>query len=210
MSAQLEALAPAFAEPVTAMQACFRGVLQAMAHPGRVVELPTTQDAGPPLLAPATAALLLTLLDAETTLRLHGTLHRASVQAWLRFHTGTRAAAPGEGAPFTVVRADELDAALWASLPLGSDDVPQDGGTLIVERPLSTDAPGHDAKVHRLSLRGPGVLGERLIDVAGVPAAFWGYRIALQPQFPRGFDLLLVHGREVIAIPRSSHVAVVR
>ncbi|MCW5660409.1 MAG: phosphonate C-P lyase system protein PhnH [Burkholderiaceae bacterium] len=197
----VQAPAPGFAEPVTATQACFRGVLWALSHPGRAAELPTTEDARPPRLAAATAALLLTLLDAETTVRLHGSLRDASVLAWLRFHTGTREAATDEGAPFVAVRADQLNAALWSTLPLGSDEAPQDGCTLIVELPLSVDAP-----LQRLSLRGPGVPGERLLEVAGVPAAFWTHRVALQREFPRGFDMLLARGRDVIAIPRSARV----
>jgi alpha-D-ribose 1-methylphosphonate 5-triphosphate synthase subunit PhnH len=197
----IDALAPGFAEPVTAAQACFRGVLWALSHPGRAVALPATEDAGPARLSAATAALLLTLLDAETTVRLHGSLHDASVLAWLRFHTGTRAAGADEAAPFTVSRADQLTVALWSGLPLGSDEAPQDGGTLIVELPAPTDAP-----LQRLSLRGPGVPGERLLDVAGLPPTFWQHRVALQGQFPRGFDLLLARERNVIAIPRSTRV----
>jgi alpha-D-ribose 1-methylphosphonate 5-triphosphate synthase subunit PhnH len=206
VSVVTDALAPGFADPVIDAQASFRAVLQAMSHPGRAVELPGMQEAAP-RLQPGTAALLLTLLDAETPLRLHGALHGEAVLAWLRFHTGTRAAAPGAGAPFTAARAGDLNAALWSSLPLGSDEVPHDGGTLIVELPASTDT-FRAAPLHRLALRGPGVPGERLIDVAGVPSAFWDHRVALQPQFPRGFDLLLVRAREVIAIPRSTHVTV--
>jgi alpha-D-ribose 1-methylphosphonate 5-triphosphate synthase subunit PhnH len=202
MSVVSEALAPGFADPVTATQACFRSVLWAMSHPGRAVELPTTQDARPPRLAAATAALLLTLLDAEVAVRLHGPLHHASVLAWLRFHTGTREARMDERAAFTVARADQLSVALWSGLPLGSDDAPQDGGTLLVEMPASTSA-----STQRLSLRGPGVPGERLIDVAGVPSSFWDFRIALQSEFPRGFDLLLARGRDLIAIPRSTSLA---
>jgi alpha-D-ribose 1-methylphosphonate 5-triphosphate synthase subunit PhnH len=197
----IAALAPGFAEPGAAAQACFRGVLWALSHPGRAAELPTTQDARPPRLAAATAALLLTLLDAETAVRLHGALHDASVLAWLRFHTGTREAKGDEAAPFTVARADQLSVALCGALPLGSDEAPQDGGTLIVELPVSSAAP-----TQRLLLRGPGVQGERLLDVAGVPAAFWQHRVALQTQFPRGFDLLLARERDVIAIPRSTRV----
>jgi alpha-D-ribose 1-methylphosphonate 5-triphosphate synthase subunit PhnH len=208
MSAVVEALGPGFADPVTDAQACFRAVLQAMSHPGHAVELSATQDAAP-RLQPATAALLLTLLDADTSVRLHGALHGEAVLAWLRFHTGTRAAAPGDGAPFTAARAGDLNAALWSSLPLGSDEGPHDGGTLIVEVPASTDT-FRAAPPHRLALRGPGVPGERLIDVAGVPSAFWAWRVALQPQFPRGFDLLLVRAREVIAIPRSTQIEVMR
>ena len=66
---------------------------------------------------------------------------------------------------------------------------------------------GGMADANRLSLRGPGVPGERLIDVAGVPSSVWVFRIALQSEFPRGFDLLLARGRDLIAIPRSTSLA---
>lgn len=210
MALALEELAPGFDDPVIGTQACFRGVLQAMSHPGRVVELPATQQPRPPALAAASAALLLTLLDAETTVSLVGSLNTVPVWTWLRFHTGTRAPRTGEEARFTVVRAGELEASLWRALPLGSDDAPQDGATLIVEVPLWTDTAATAGPVHRLQLQGPGVVGQRALDVVAVPSAFWAHRIALQTQFPRGFDLLLVRGRELFALPRSTRITVER
>lgn len=207
MSAVLKALSPGFEDPVICAQACFRGVLQAMSHPGRAVEL--RGPSAPPLLQPATAALLLTLLDADTSLYLHGRLHGPPTLGWLRFHTGSAIAGDAARATFAAVCADELDAALWQALPLGSDDVPQDGATLIVELPQRLDA-AVGAAHHQLRLRGPGVDGERLLDVTGLPAPFWLHRIALQAGFPRGIDLLLVRGRELIALPRSTQLAMER
>lgn len=207
MTPVLEALAPGFAEPVLATQACFRAVLRALSHPAQAVEMPAAIDAlqrGP--LAPAAAALLLTLLDADTPVHLHGALNDSRFVTWLRFHTGTRIAARNL-APFSVARADELDATLWTTLPLGTDDAPQDGATLVIEVPSRIGAPSEAS--HRLSLRGPGVPSERLLDVADVPLAFWQHRIALQAQFPRGIDVLLARGRELIGIPRSSVVTLV-
>jgi alpha-D-ribose 1-methylphosphonate 5-triphosphate synthase subunit PhnH len=53
------------------------------------------------------------------------------------------------------------------------------------------------------------VPGERLLDVAGVPLAFWKHRMALQALFPRGIDVLLARGRELIGIPRSGVITLV-
>jgi alpha-D-ribose 1-methylphosphonate 5-triphosphate synthase subunit PhnH len=36
--------------------------------------------------------------------------------------------------------------------------------------------------------------------------AFWKERIAMQPLFPRGADLLLVCGASLVGIPRSTHL----
>ena len=54
-------------DPVLDSKRIFRGVLDAMAHPGRVVPLPPPPDPPAPLV-PAAAAVALTLLDYETPL----------------------------------------------------------------------------------------------------------------------------------------------
>jgi alpha-D-ribose 1-methylphosphonate 5-triphosphate synthase subunit PhnH len=162
-------------------------------------------------MAEATAALLLTLLDAECTLRLHGSLASDTAQAWLRFHTGVRPALPGENAAFTVVRAAEMAPSQWEAIDLGSDEAPQRGGTLIVEVPALADADNPHRIVATsprttLRLRGPGIEDERQLTVSHVPASFWHYRIALSPRFPQGFELFLASGRWLAALPRSTRI----
>jgi alpha-D-ribose 1-methylphosphonate 5-triphosphate synthase subunit PhnH len=225
MSALLTDLGTAMTNPVAGTQACFRAALEAMSRPGRIVALPPVATAGLRVpsarsrdgaaevpMAEATAALLLTLLDAECAVRLHGAFDHDAMVAWLRFHTGARAALPGEPAAFTVVRAADARAAQWEALDLGSDEAPQRGGTLIVEVPrlaaiadeLWQPSP---AALMRLRLRGPGIESEHAISVGGLPEAFWRHRIALQPRFPQGFELLLTRGRWLAGIPRSTHIA---
>ena len=83
-----------FADPVHDAQAVFRVVLEALSRPGRMQALPgpVHQPLGhPAALKPALAAALLALLDAQTSLWLSPALAAGGeVQAWLRFHTGTR------------------------------------------------------------------------------------------------------------------------
>ena len=225
MSALLTDLGAAMANPVAGTQACFRAALDAMSRPGRIVALPPVATVGMRVpaarsrdgtadvpMAEATAALLLTLLDAECAVRLHGAFDHDAMLAWLRFHTGARAALPGEPAAFTVVRAADARAAHWEALDLGSDEAPQRGGTLIVEVPrlaAIADEPwlAMPAAPMRLRLRGPGIESEHTIGVGGLPESFWRYRIALEPQFPQGFELLLTRGRWLAAVPRSTHIA---
>ena len=58
----------------------------------------------------------------------------------------------------------------------------------------------------RLRLTGPGIDGSRDMAVA-LPAAFWALRQQLCA-YPGGFGLLLVDGRSVIGIPRSTQIEV--
>src|SRR3546814_8636166 len=58
---------PGLADPVHDSQRLFRGLLTALAHPGRAVTLSGAPE-GPLPLDPATTAAALTLLDGETPL----------------------------------------------------------------------------------------------------------------------------------------------
>ncbi|MCR5884814.1 phosphonate C-P lyase system protein PhnH [Rhizobacter sp. J219] len=195
-SAELLASMPrGFADATHDAQAVFRAVLDALARPGRLQTLPASDGLQAPApLSRGLTALLLTLLDAETSLHLEGPL--ASDAAWMyaRFHTGVQRAAR-EAADFVAVRAP--DASL-DGLRQGTDEAPQDGITLIVD---TTTLAGQS-----LVLRGPGIEHTQRIGLCGLPAAFWQARIAQQRHFPRGVDLLIVCGSQLIAIPRSTHL----
>jgi alpha-D-ribose 1-methylphosphonate 5-triphosphate synthase subunit PhnH len=141
-------------------------------------------------------AVLLALLDAETSVHLAGATQAAA--RYLRFHTGVTAQADA-GAAFVAVQASALTDSLWWALALGSDEVPQDGATLVVE----VEGLHHGA---RMQLTGPGIETTQPMQVAGVPEAFWRWRLDLEAQRPRGVDLLFVHGQELMALPRSTRL----
>lgn len=211
MAAVLADVTPGFRHPVHGAQKTFRALLDAMSRPGRRVTLPpealdgieppASALAGQPM-ARGTAALLLTLLDAETTVRLAGSLASAAALSYLRFHTGVRSAWQDESPAFTAARAAEVDAGLWSRLDLGTDEVPQRGATLIVEVP----ALGEDGRT-RLALRGPGIESAQPLAVSGLSAEFWLWRVRLQAAMPRGIDIVLVHDERIAAIPRSTRIA---
>lgn len=204
--AALSDMGPGFADPVHGAQQTFRALLDAMARPGRVVELPSPALRGllaPPPLTGSLGAVLLTLLDAETSLALEGRLADAGVRAWLRFHCGVREVAWPDAA-FAAVDAADADAALWFRLDAGSDEAPQCGATLIVAVPQLQADPARSG----LALRGPGVRDTHRLGVPALPAAFWHARDALAALAPRGVDLVLVGERALAAIPRSTAVTV--
>ena len=204
-----EPLAAGLADPVHGAQQAFRTLLRAQSYPGRVETLPGTLLAECPAgLQPASAALLLNLLDAETSVAL--ALPRAEpLQRWLRFHCGVPARLPA-AADFTVADARAAAALLLDALPLGSDELPQQGATLLIEveglEALPGDAAASLTEGQVLRLRGPGIAGQNRLAVAGLSPAFWRQRIALQGAFPRGLELLLVCGEQLVALPRSTRI----
>jgi alpha-D-ribose 1-methylphosphonate 5-triphosphate synthase subunit PhnH len=180
---------PGFADPVGQAQACFRAVLDAMARPGTRVT--AGQGLTPPApLDPATAAVLLTLVDYDTPLW----LDPASVAArdWVAFHCG---------AGFTELPADAAFA-LAMTLPdlsrlsPGTHEQPETAATLILQVASLTEGT-------RYRLRGPGLRAPGTLAVTGLPddfAAIWQRNRA---GFPLGVDLLLCAGATIAALPRS-------
>ncbi len=210
MTDTLARMGAGFADPVHGAQQTFRVLLTAMAEPGRIFMLhdaatdglqPRDDDMRPPTNV-AMAATLLTLLDADTPVHLAGALGNDEARAWLRFHTGARDVATVAG--MTAAPARDVDAKLLESLDLGTDDAPQSSATLIVEVDALSDQPLPGAVA--LKLRGPGIETSRDIAVAGLPASFWQWRVALQAELPRGVDLVLACGARLAAIPRSTRI----
>jgi alpha-D-ribose 1-methylphosphonate 5-triphosphate synthase subunit PhnH len=180
---------PGLADPVADAQTIFRAVLDAMAHPGRLHDVGGNLRPPAPL-AGATAALLLTLVDAETRLWLAPEL--APARDWLVFHTG---------APIT----DDASAAAFAvsqTLPdlsrfsAGTDEAPETSTTLIVQ--VENIGAGQ-----RLRLSGPGLRVPATLAVEGLPADFPDIWAANHALYPRGIDLLLVAGTALVALPRG-------
>lgn len=186
-------MTPGFADPVHDAQGCFRAVLEAMSRPGTVASVPVSAG-GPPALSAAAAAVALTLLDADTAVFLDPAFEAA--RGWIAFHCGTPFVGV-EGAAFGIAAGLPEMGAFAA----GTDDEPQAGATLIVELPALRGGPG-------LRLSGPGVDGSAVAGPAGLPGDFvarWGANHRL---FPRGVDLILCSGAEVMALPRSTRVEV--
>ena len=182
---------PGFADPVTDSQAAFRCVLDAMARPGRIHAV--TAPAGPPPpLSRAAAAVLLTLVDAETPLFLDEAAE--SARDWVLFHCGAPLVA-AEAADFALaLRPLALD-----TLQAGSDEAPELGATLV----LQVEALGEGAA---LRLSGPGLATPAGLRVRGLPPGFAAEWAANRARFPRGVDVILCAGDQLAALPRSVRI----
>jgi alpha-D-ribose 1-methylphosphonate 5-triphosphate synthase subunit PhnH len=186
---------PAFADPVLDSQRVFRAVLDAMAHPGRVVSV--AGPAAPPPLGAATAAVCLTLLDFETAVWLDAAAATADVVAYLRFHCGAPLVDTPAAARFAVVADAERMPSLEAFEP-GTDERPDLAATVLVQ--VAGLAGGRG-----LRLRGPGIEGEARLEVSGRPGLGSALR-ANAARFPRGVDLVLCAGDRLAALPRTTRV----
>ncbi|TWS95149.1 phosphonate C-P lyase system protein PhnH [Reyranella sp. CPCC 100927] len=184
---------PGFADNVHDAQGTFRRLLDAMAHPGRIVTVPGPQ-AAPPGLDPATAALLLTLCDGETPVWLDP--GAAAIADWLAFHAGAPVTTAPARAAFAVVLQPQampaLDAFDW-----GTDEVPEASTTLIVQVASLADDTGW-------TLRGPGIAAQARLAVAGLSQNWFTDRRAMQAAFPRGVDVVFTNGHRVAALPRTT------
>ncbi|MBB2196866.1 phosphonate C-P lyase system protein PhnH [Gluconacetobacter sp. 1c LMG 22058] len=174
-------------------QATFRAILDAVAHPGRRYGLPRLAQA-PGSLSPAAAITLLTLVDATTPVALPEA--DRDTAAWLTFHTGAPTA-PAEAAAFVLAGPAHGSARpVLASLRQGTFDAPEASATLLLDIASLTDgAP--------LTLSGPGIAHTQTIAPT-LDAAFvaeWRQQGAL---FPRGVDVFLLCGAEIVGLPRST------
>ena len=188
------AVLPGFTDSVFDGQRAFRSVLTALSEPGRpvaiVVELP---DLG---LAPSAAAAILALADIDTPVWLSPSVH--DLRAYLRFHTGAPVADDPANATFAV-------AANLAELPplgrfnAGTAISPETSATVLVV--VDDFTSGMSAE-----LTGPGIATSVGLAPAGFDAARWAEVVANHERFPRGIDLLLCCGHEIVGLPRSTRI----
>jgi len=197
----------AFAQPVQDAQRVFRTTLEAMSRPGRPLpfDKPMLSAMDTPGLSPGLTALLLGLLDAETSLWLAPPLATDEAVQYLRFHSGVRLAGSAAEAAFVVVGVAQARPELWSILDRGTDEAPQDGATLIVD--LTSLRAAEAGQPGALTLRGPGIETRHTLAAVDVPAPFWLARAELESDYPRGIDLILCSGDRIAAVPRTTRVS---
>lgn len=189
-----------FTDPVLASQSVFRGVMNALARPGTIQILPThVAVAGPGAMSPGVAALVLALADHDTPVWFDPALAADKEAAnWLRFHTGAPLVEHKTQCVFALI-GDGRSMPPLEQFALGSDEYPDRSATLIVQVDTLTEGPP-------LVLSGPGIRGTTVCRAGGLPANIAEQLAANRTLFPRGIDLVLVRGTQLISIPRSTRV----
>jgi alpha-D-ribose 1-methylphosphonate 5-triphosphate synthase subunit PhnH len=195
--AMTETLLPGLADPVLDAQKIFRAVLEAMARPGTVVDLPYPPASPEPLDA-ATTAIALALADQETVVWLDDAADSEAVRQHLRFHCGSPLTADPAQAHFAIV-ADIRAMPPLSAFNLGGDEYPDRSTTLILQVP---DLTGGAA----WTLGGPGIRERATLAIAGLPDGFRDQVIENHLGFPRGVDLIFTCGARATALPRSTRL----
>ncbi len=191
-------LLPGFTDPVHDAQAAFRAVLGALSLPTRPTTMPV-EVAGPDLLTPAGAALLLALCDDATPLWLDEQLRKDGVlAAWMAFHTGAPTVDDPTLAAFAVISTPGALPKL-TDFAQGIDEAPHTSTTIVVLDPAGdlgsefvADGPGFEHAAAWTAPRFPADF-----------AAQWG---ANRARFPRGVDIVIAGLSTVTGLPRTTHL----
>lgn len=189
-----------FSNPALSSQAAFRSVMNALARPGSIQTIGDTVH-GPSPLMQATAAVALALFDHDTPIWLD-TLFADTpvVSEWLRFQCGVPLSTDASRAAFALIR-NGTTLPDFEDLALGTPEFPDRSTTLLIQVETLTKGP-------ELILRGPGIRNTSSLRAGTLPPDFAERVQANRALFPRGVDLLLACGTELVALPRSTHVTV--
>jgi alpha-D-ribose 1-methylphosphonate 5-triphosphate synthase subunit PhnH len=196
--ATIDTLDGGFADPVFEAQGVFRAVMDAMARPGSIRQLPAL--AAPPApLTPSGAAVALTLCDHETAVWLDPALQasRAAV-AWLGFHAGAPLARTPADAQFAIVSAPGDSIAL-ENFAQGTQEYPDRSATLILQVESLSGGP-------ELVLRGPGIATSATIAPVPLPRHFFEQWRQNGARFPRGVDIILAAPEGIACLPRTTRI----
>ncbi|MBL8516547.1 MAG: phosphonate C-P lyase system protein PhnH [Betaproteobacteria bacterium] len=192
---ELAGIGPGFREPVRDAQQVFRVGMDALAHPGRIHTL-TMDTLAPAGVGAAANALLLALLDQDTLLHVSPALGEAAAQH-PRFHTGCRLGALAE-ADFILLAASDA----WPdfnTLRQGSEYSPEHSATVIHE--VTSFAAGLP-----LALTGAGIAATQVLRAPELDQDFVAAWQAMRQRFPRGVDVFLTCGADVVGLPRSTRM----
>jgi alpha-D-ribose 1-methylphosphonate 5-triphosphate synthase subunit PhnH len=198
-SQELQKVVAGFTHEAFGSQAVFRTSLNALSYPGRPLEM-QLDCALPRQGQGAAAALLLGLLDSDTTLWMSPSVLHSDATPWLRFHTGCKVAEDVRTAQFIWVAHDD-SLPQMSTLMQGSDAYPDQSATCIIE------TQGFDTDVTDLVLQGPGIDGERALKILGLPDAFleqWTNNLGI---FPRGVDVFLTDATHIVGLPRTTRIS---
>jgi alpha-D-ribose 1-methylphosphonate 5-triphosphate synthase subunit PhnH len=186
----------------TATQELFRIMLKAIAHPGKIFQLPGVQQTSGNTENDSLAALLYTLLDHETSFSVIGTEAHEELIDKISRCTKSRYI-DVEQAEYIVVCGGSSGGML-EHIGRGKLDFPDWGVTVF----YLVESLGETGKI-RIGLTGPGVKDRIGFSVSGADPGDIILINTINSEFPLGIDIVFVdRSMKIAAIPRSYGAAI--
>lgn len=184
-----------FETPVHDSQQTFRQALLAMSEPGKWQRTAPVESIE--MLNVGTVSLVLSLLDADTTLWLPSEWQTENVKANLTFHSGCKITSDQATAQFAIYSLAQFMSEKEYLFSLGNDRYPDQSATIIIQLPdISENTPSR--------WKGPGIKDERLCNLP-IEDAFWDIRQSLIV-FPCGIDFIFTKADQILGLPRTTDV----
>ncbi len=188
-SLQAKTLLGGFEAPAIQSAHAFRGIMQAMAHSGKIFDIEGAEPPAP--LSAAAGCVLLTLCDTDTPVYLAGAADTPAIRAWLAFHTGAPLVGRSE---CMFALGSWRDLAPLSSYPIGTSQYPDRSATLIVESAeLTPNGP---------MLTGPGIKDSAQLSLPDIAAFQDNHAL-----FPLGLDFIFTCANRLAALPRTTEVS---
>ena len=187
-----------FVDKVLSAQCTFRSVMDAMARPGSVQHVVAAVGTPVPMMR-GTAAIALTLFDHDTPVWLDARMSETSeVAKWLKFHSGAPVIADSAVCSFALI-GDPTVLPELSRFAFGSNEYPDRSTTLIMQVESLVEGPLYE-------LGGPGIDGTAMLRATIAPRDLFERLAVNGALFPRGMDVVLVSGEEIVAIPRTTRL----
>lgn len=175
----------------------FRTLLDAMAKPGKVHDLPIKLENIDALSRGSTLAIL-TLTDYESHVWLDEKLSNDPVKDFIRFHCSAQITTKANQAMFAVF-ASTPDVETLDEFAIGTSDYPDTSVTLIIQVERLSEELG-------VALQGPGIKSSNYLKAKGLNDEFWTWWHINNARFPLGIDVILTTEDSIAALPRTVRV----
>lgn len=184
-----------FTTPIHDSQKTFRQVLLAMSEPGKWQKVAPVETID--MLNIGTVSLVLSLLDADTTLWLPEEWQTKKVKANLTFHSGCKITSNQSIAHFAIYSLAQFLAEKSIQFSLGNDRYPDQSTTIVIQ--LS-----EETRLYESHWQGPGIKATRSCHLP-INEDFWKIRQQLT-RFPCGIDFIFTQGDMILGLPRTTQV----
>ncbi len=176
----------------------FRLILEAMSHPGRIVDFKVPSLSPTSGLSAEMATLLFTLCDFQTSIWMKS--KAVGIEKFLKFHAGATFTNTKSAATYAIVNDPEKLSSL-EEFAQGTHEYPDRSTTLVIQADTMSNG-------GRISLAGPGIANQTRFNVEKLGVLFWADVAANHAQYPLGVDLIFVSKGKIAAIPRSTQIQV--